>query len=167
MIATESLVAADLRLVRQVLSTIGQDDNTLLVETIRHLFSREGKEVRPTLALLTAHLLAGVHGTAVDERVVRWAATVQIVHTASLVHDDTIDAAAVRRGAVTVNAGWSGHVAILVGDYLFAQSASMAAGLEELRTMSLLAEAIKDLCRGEILQLETGYCVGPVGRDLL
>jgi geranylgeranyl pyrophosphate synthase len=73
------------------------------------------------------------------------------------VHDDTIDQSTVRRGAATVNATWNGHVAILVGDYLFAQAALMAAGLGDLQAMALLAETIKDLCRGEVLQLESGF----------
>ncbi|GAC1434365.1 MAG: hypothetical protein NVSMB65_08360 [Chloroflexota bacterium] len=155
MVATESTLSRDLQRVREVMAGIGREDNALLVETIHHLFSREGKGLRPTLVLLCARLLGGEEP--VDERLVRWAAVAQIVHTASLVHDDTIDEAAVRRGATTINAAWSGHVAILVGDYLFAQSAFMAASLGDVRVMVLLAETIKDLCRGEILQLESGF----------
>src|SRR4051812_30232846 len=109
MVTMESIVAADLQRVREILGSIGRDDNALLVETIRHLFSREGKEVRPTLVLLCARLLLGA-GRPIDDRVLRWSATVQVVHTASLVHDDTIDQAALRRGAATINAAWSGHV---------------------------------------------------------
>ena len=156
LVTRESLVAEDLQRVRQVLQDVGKEDNELLVETIRHLFSRAGKEIRPTLVLLVGQLLTDVGGP-LDDHLIDWGATVQIVHTASLVHDDTLDHAATRRGAVTVNAGWSGNVAILVGDYLFAQSAFMAASLGELRAMRLLAETIKDLCRGELLQLSSSF----------
>ncbi len=147
------LVDADLERVRDTLYRIGDGDNPLLVETIRHLFGSRGKYIRPALALLVGRLFQ----PSASQRLVEFAAAMEVVHTASLVHDDTLDEAGTRRGQTTVNAAWNGHIAILLGDYLFAQSAFLIAGLGELRLMSMLADTIKQLVRGELLQMETAF----------
>jgi len=147
------LVAADMGRVRDYLQRVGEGDNPILVETIRHLFGTQGKYIRPALCLLVGRLF---HAEA-SERLVEFAAGMEVVHTASLVHDDTLDDASTRRGNTTVNAGWNGHIAILVGDYLFAQSAIVTAGLGELRVMAMLADMIKSMVRGELLQMETVF----------
>ncbi len=147
------LVAADLQRVRDYLQRVGEGDNQILVETIRHLFGTRGKYIRPALCLLVDRLFQ----PRPVERLIEFAAAMEVVHTASLVHDDTLDDASTRRGDATVNAGWNGHIAILVGDYLFAQSAIVTAGLGELRVMSMLADMIKSMVRGELLQMETVF----------
>jgi all-trans-nonaprenyl-diphosphate synthase len=81
----------------------------------------------------------------------------ELVHAASLVHDDTLDEAATRRGVATVSAQWGGHMAVLVGDYLFAQAAILTAGLGSLRLMELLAATIQALVQGELRQMGTAY----------
>jgi all-trans-nonaprenyl-diphosphate synthase len=80
-----------------------------------------------------------------------------LVHAASLVHDDTIDEAGTRRGEPTVGSRWGSHIAVLVGDYLFAQAAIITAGLGSLRLMSLLAATIQALVRGELRQMSAAY----------
>jgi geranylgeranyl pyrophosphate synthase len=147
------LVASDLDRVRQSLNSIGDGDNPILVQTIRHLFGTRGKYIRPALCLLVGRLFR----SELDDRLIDFAAAMEVVHSASLVHDDTLDEAATRRGHTTVNAGWNGHIAILVGDYLFAQSAIVTAALGDLRVMSMLASTIKALVRGELLQMETSF----------
>lgn len=147
------LVSADLQRVRDYLHQVGEGDNPILVETIRHLFGTRGKYIRPALCLLVSRLYRPV----ADQQLVEFAAAMEVVHTASLVHDDTLDDASTRRGNATVNAGWNGHIAILVGDYLFAQSAIVTAELGELRVMSMLADMIKSMVRGELLQMETVF----------
>ncbi len=158
-----SSIEADLQRVREGLQRIGEGDNPLLVETIRHLFGTRGKYIRPALCLMVGRLYRPV----ADERLVDFAAAMEVVHSASLVHDDTLDEAATRRGRTTVNAGWNGHIAILVGDYLFAQSAIVTAGLGELRVMSMLAATIKSLVRGELRQMETAFDWKQTERDYL
>jgi all-trans-nonaprenyl-diphosphate synthase len=148
-----SLVEQDLRRVRERLQQIGEGDNPLLVQTIRHLFGTSGKYIRPALCLLVARAF----DAQADERLVEFAAAMEVVHTASLVHDDTLDESVTRRGLTTVNAGWNGHIAILVGDYLFAQAAIVTASLGSLRAMEMLAETIKSLVRGELRQMETAF----------
>lgn len=147
------LITTDLSRVRDYLQRVGEGDNPVLVETIRHLFGTRGKYIRPALCLLVGRLFQ----PRADERLIEFAAAMEVVHTASLVHDDTLDDASTRRGNTTVNAGWNGHIAILVGDYLFAQSAIVTAGLGELRVMSMLADMIKSMVRGELLQMETVF----------
>lgn len=147
------VIEADLQRVRASLHRIGEGDNPILVQTIQHLFDAQGKMIRPALCLLVSRLFT----PSADERVIDFAAAMEAVHTASLVHDDTLDDAAVRRGHTTVNAGWNGHIAILVGDYLFAQAAILTAELGELRAMSMLAATIKCLVRGELRQMETAF----------
>ncbi len=150
-----SFVDHDLQRVREALERIGEGDNPLLVETIRHLFGTRGKYIRPTLALLAGRVFQPVGE--LDPRLIDFGAAMEVVHTASLVHDDTLDDAGTRRGATTVNAGWNGHIAILLGDYLFAQSAFLIASIGELRLMAMLADTIKSLVRGELLQMETAF----------
>lgn len=147
------LIDADLQRVRQSLNRIGEGDNPILVQTIRHLLGTRGKYIRPALCLLVGRLFYPV----AEARLIEFAAAMEVVHSASLVHDDTLDDASTRRGHTTVNAGWNGHIAILVGDYLFAQSAIVTASLGELRVMSMLASTIKCLVRGELRQMETAF----------
>lgn len=152
-VAAFEVIDADLQRVRASLQRIGEGDNPLLVQTIQHLFETRGKYIRPALCLLVGRLFAPT----ADERLIDFAAAMEVVHTASLVHDDTLDEASLRRGHATVNAGWNGHIAILVGDYLFAQSAIITAELGNLRVMSMLAATIKRLVRGELRQMETAF----------
>lgn len=156
-------VEADLQRVHESLQRIGEGDNPILVQTIRHLFGTRGKYIRPALCLMVGRLYRPV----ADPRLIDFAAAMEVVHSASLVHDDTLDEAATRRGRATVNAGWNGHIAILVGDYLFAQSAIVTAGLGELRVMSMLAATIKSLVRGELRQMETAFDWEQSERDYL
>ena len=81
----------------------------------------------------------------------------ELVHAASLVHDDTLDEASTRRGVPTVGSRWGGHVAVLVGDYLFAEAAIITAGLGSVRLMSLLAGTIQSLVQGELRQMSAAY----------
>jgi geranylgeranyl pyrophosphate synthase len=117
--------------------------------------------VRPTLALLAGRLCSDE----ADERLVRFAAVTELVHAASLVHDDTLDEAETRRGAPTVRAQWGSHLAVLVGDYLFAQAAILTAGLGSLRLMSLLAETIQALVQGELRQMRAAYRIEESAAD--
>src|SRR6185437_3096903 len=144
---------AELARVEEQLALVGQEAGPLLQEAIRHHLSAGGKRMRPRIALLAGRLL----GHEATDDLVRFAAVTELVHAASLVHDDTIDDAATRRGEPTVGATWGGHIAVLVGDYLFAQAAIITAGLGSLRLMSLLAATIQALVRGELRQMSAAY----------
>jgi geranylgeranyl pyrophosphate synthase len=97
-------------------------------------------------------MLSGKMGNYQRDRLVTLAMALELVHTASLVHDDTVDEALTRRGLETLNALWSPKVAVLVGDYLFAKAAELAAGLGITRVMTLLAETVMAMTSGELRQ---------------
>jgi geranylgeranyl pyrophosphate synthase len=146
-------LADELARVEQELLLVGSDAGPLLQEAIRHHLSTGGKRMRPRLTLMAGRLIGGE----VSDGLVRLAAVTELVHAASLVHDDTLDEAATRRGVPTVSAQWGAHTAVLVGDYLFAQAALITAGLESVHLMSLLAATIQALVQGELRQMHAAY----------
>jgi geranylgeranyl pyrophosphate synthase len=119
-----------------------------LTEALTYVFQTSGKRIRPALVMLSGKL-----GTYHRDRLVTLAAAVEAVHTATLVHDDTVDHALTRRGLGTISALWNPKVAILIGDFLFAQSAELAAQLESVPIISLLADTVMAMSSGELRQL--------------
>jgi len=146
-------LTTDLARVEDELALVGQEAGPVLHEAIRHHLSTGGKRIRPRIALLAGRMLLG---QAPDD-LVHFAVVTELVHAASLVHDDTIDEAGTRRGEPTVDSRFGSHISVLVGDYLFAQAAIITAGLGSLRLMSLLAATIQALVRGELRQMSAAY----------
>ncbi len=146
-------LTTDLARVEDELALVGQEAGPVLHEAIRHHLSTGGKRIRPRIALLAGRMLLGQ----APDALVRFAAVTELVHAASLVHDDTIDEAGTRRGEPTVDSRFGSHISVLVGDYLFAQAAIITAGLGSLRLMSLLAATIQALVRGELRQMSAAY----------
>jgi geranylgeranyl pyrophosphate synthase len=122
--------------------------NENLYIAIEHLLSSGGKRVRPTITLLTAGMLNADH-----DRSVTLAAAIEMLHTASLVHDDLIDGALLRRGIPTLNAQWTAGATVLTGDYVFARAAFLAAQTGSLAVMELFAQTLMTIVNGEINQL--------------
>lgn len=143
-------VAPDLAAVDDRLRGLAAGHDPLLVDALSHVLRSGGKRIRPGLVLLSGRL-----GHYHLDRLVTFAAAVEVVHTATLVHDDTVDQSTTRRGSSTVNAMWDGKVAILLGDYLFAQSAQLAAHLDDVRLMNLLSETVMAMSRAELRQYES------------
>jgi geranylgeranyl pyrophosphate synthase len=148
-----ALLSTDLACVEHELGLVGHDAGPLLHEAIVHHLRTGGKRLRPRLAVLSGRLVGGDSST----KLVQLAAITELVHAASLVHDDTLDEASTRRGVATVSAKWGNHIAVLVGDYLFAQAAILTASLGSLRLMDLLAETIRSLVQGELAQMSAAY----------
>lgn len=121
-----------------------------LGEALEHLLSSGGKRVRPAVALLTG----GMYG-ADAERLVTLGAAIELLHTATLVHDDLIDGALFRRGIATLNARWSPAATVLTGDYVFARAAKLAAETNSIEVMRLFAETLAIIVNGEITQMFT------------
>jgi octaprenyl-diphosphate synthase len=116
-------------------------------QLVLHLEHYRGKRLRPTLLLLTARACGRVtpaHHTL--------GAVVEMIHTATLVHDDVLDGATVRRHVPTVNAGWGNQTSILLGDYLFTQAFHLASTLDDVRACRLIGEATNRVCEGELQQ---------------
>ncbi len=114
-----------------------------------HLHRAFGKRFRPTLVLLAAKAFG-----AVDEEALLGAVVVELIHTATLIHDDSVDKSLVRRGLPTVNSAWSNDVAILMGDYLYSKAFSILVRARMYGAMDLLAEATHRMSQGELRQIE-------------
>jgi geranylgeranyl pyrophosphate synthase len=115
------------------------------------LISGGGKRLRPTLALLSAHLCE-----ADINRAIYAAAAAEMLHTATLVHDDLIDGSLIRRGVETINANWTPAATILTGDYIFARAADLVAQTNSIRLTKRFAETLMVICNGEIRQMFNG-----------
>ncbi len=113
-----------------------------------HLLGSGGKRVRPALVLLSAHLC----GADMDQAIFP-AASVEMLHTATLIHDDLIDDSLMRRGMETLNSHWTPAATVLTGDYIFARAAHLAAQIDNVRLMQRFAETLMIICNGEIQQM--------------
>lgn len=117
---------------------------------LEHLLAAGGKRIRPTLSLLVGNMLG-----APLEKVVTLGAAVELLHTATLVHDDLIDGSLLRRGTPTLNARWSPPATVLTGDFLFARAAKLAAETDYLPLMKLFSETLAIIVNGELTQMFT------------
>ncbi|MEW5988581.1 MAG: polyprenyl synthetase family protein [Chloroflexota bacterium] len=144
-------VAAELHEVESRMRHVPLAAHPTLLAALQHILASGGKRVRPALTLLVGQALSGP-----TERLIDLAAAVEMLHTASLVHDDIIDGSLMRRGAATLNATWSPGATILTGDFIFARAAQLAAATQSVRVMSLFAETLMVICNGELRQLFEG-----------
>lgn len=129
-----------------------------LREMTDHLFKTSGKMLRPILVTLSARLFKEKIGGKKYDSLVRVAAAVELIHTASLVHDDIIDGAAHRRGNITLHRRWNIKNATLAGDYLLARAFELLSGLDQNRLLiPLLGRAVSMLCQGEVRQLDKAF----------
>jgi geranylgeranyl pyrophosphate synthase len=142
------LVASELALVEQKMREPDPDRHPAVDDAVAHLINSGGKRVRPTVVLLVCQSLQSN-----CERGIYLAAAVEMLHTATLVHDDIIDGSLIRRGNPTLNATWSPGATILTGDYLFARAAEMAAQTDNVTVMRLFARALMTICNGELGQM--------------
>ncbi len=122
----------------------------LLVNTIaRYLVRQKGKRVRPALVLLSAAACGGI-----NERTYRAAALVELLHTATLVHDDVVDEAPTRRGIASINAIWKNKIAVLMGDYLLSRGLLLALEADEFEFLKITSTAVRRMSEGELLQIQ-------------
>ena len=144
-------VTVGLALVEERLRRRPEHQHEALTGAIDHLLTSGGKRLRPALALL----VGGVLGAELDQNV-SLAAAVEMLHTATLVHDDLIDESLLRRGNPTLNARWSPAATVLAGDYIFARAADLPASTDSVRVMSIFARTLMTLVNGEVRQLLDG-----------
>jgi geranylgeranyl pyrophosphate synthase len=126
----------------------GNECHPDLRAALEQLLVAGGKRIRPTLGLLVGNMLGGKSDT-----LVTLGAAVELLHTATLVHDDLIDGALLRRGAETINARWSSAATVLTGDFLFARAARLGAETDHLPLMVLFADTLAIIVNGELTQL--------------
>lgn len=142
-------VQDQLRFVEQrIREQAGEDHHPDLRSALEHILSAGGKRIRPTLGLLVGNMLG-----APEEKLITLGASVELLHTATLVHDDLIDGALLRRGIPTLNARWSPAATVLTGDFLFARAAKLAAETDYLPLMKLFADTLAIIVNGELTQM--------------
>ncbi len=145
-------VANDLAAIESGLRRLIEEDPDVVSASMADLFAAGGKRIRPALVLLTARL-----GRYDLPRLAPAAMAVELTHAATLVHDDVIDRAKVRRGRPTVAAQLGDEAAIVVGDYYFAKAYEQAAATDEPEVVTILARAVMEICAGEVRQQAIRY----------
>lgn len=126
-----------------------KSDTRLLDLLMFYLLKQKGKQIRPMLVFLTARLYDKI-----TEHTFRAAALIELMHTASLVHDDVVDEADKRRGFWSINAIWKNKVAVLAGDYLLAKGLQLANESHEYQLLDIISKAVGEMSEGELLQIE-------------
>jgi octaprenyl-diphosphate synthase len=126
--------------------------NVALLNRITHfIVNRKGKQMRPMFVFLVAKLLG--EGK-VNERTYRGAAVIELIHTATLVHDDVVDDSNKRRGFFSINALWKNKIAVLVGDYLLSKGLLLSIENEDFDLLKIISVAVREMSQGELLQIE-------------
>ena len=126
-------------------------DNKLQQEVLRYVGSRRGKQVRPLLVLLAAQIC-----NPVTDKTLKSAVALELLHTASLIHDDVVDDSDMRRGVAAVHTKWTNKVAVLIGDYMLAKVIGLTAEVRNIRILEIVANLGKSLSSGEMVQLHVG-----------
>lgn len=121
----------------------------LLDKIMQYIVKRKGKQLRPMFVLLSAKL-----GGEINDSTYRAASLVELLHTATLVHDDVVDEALERRGFFSINALWKNKVAVLVGDYLLSKGLLLSLDNKDFKILQILSSAVKLMSEGELLQIE-------------
>src|SRR5699024_3199469 len=121
----------------------------LLDRIMHYIVKRKGKQIRPMFVFLSAKLAGEI-----NEKTYRTAALVELLHTATLVHDDVVDNANERRGRFSINALWKNKIAVLVGDYLLSKGLLLSLDNGDFEILRILSTAVKEMSEGELLQIE-------------
>jgi geranylgeranyl pyrophosphate synthase len=143
-----ALVEDRIKLVEEQMRTETLEYHPDLQAVLEYLLSSGGKRIRPVVTLLAGGML-----DADEDHILNLAAAVELLHTATLVHDDLIDGAFLRRGIPTLNTRWSPGATVLAGDYIFAKAAGFAASTNNIELMRIFSETLATIVSGEITQL--------------
>lgn len=142
-------VANEMKLFEQKFRASMKSSVPLLDKITAYIVRRKGKQIRPLFVFLTAHACGGV-----NESTYRAAALIELLHTATLVHDDVVDDSNMRRGFFSVNALWKNKIAVLVGDYLLSRGLLLSLDNNDFRLLKLVSTAVREMSEGELLQIE-------------
>lgn len=146
-------VASDIQAVEARLHSVADGRHPELRKALDLILSSGGKRIRPSIALLVGQMLGGP-----QDKLITLAAAIELLHTATLVHDDLIDSSLLRRGVETLNAHWSPGATVLTGDFMFANAAHLAAETENIEVMKMFSQVLSVIVNGEIAQLFTSRC---------
>ena len=142
-------IAAEMKTFEQKFRQFMKSDVMLLDQIMNYIVRRKGKQLRPMFVFLTAGVCGGI-----NESTYRGASLIELIHTATLVHDDVVDDSNYRRGFFSVNALWKNKIAVLVGDYLLSRSLFLAVDHEDFDFLKLINRAVKEISEGELVQIE-------------
>ena len=132
--------------------TASMSSKVALLNRITHfIVNRKGKQMRPMFVFLTAKIL---NQGKINERTYRGAAVIELIHTASLVHDDVVDDSNLRRGFFSVNALWKNKIAVLVGDFMLSKGMLLCIENEDFDLLKIISVAVREISEGELLQIE-------------
>lgn len=143
------IIAEELKEFERYFRKAVKSNVALLDKIMQFIVKRKGKQLRPMFVLLSAKL-----GGEINEQTYRAASLVELLHTATLVHDDVVDESLERRGFFSINALWKNKVAVLVGDYLLSKGLLLSLDNDDFKVLKLMSEAVKQMSEGELLQIE-------------
>lgn len=144
-------IQSEFLLFEKAFSTTLSSDNPLIDNVLDYIHTKRGKQLRPILVMLSAAICKGV-----TDKTINTAVALELLHTASLVHDDVVDNSPTRRGTNAVHAQWTNKIAILVGDYMLAKVIGLLAEIRNTSILSIVSEVGAALSSGELIQLHNG-----------
>ncbi|MBC7687642.1 MAG: polyprenyl synthetase family protein [Aquabacterium sp.] len=144
-----NIIGHELKIFEKKFSDAVKSETPLLDRIMRYIIKRKGKQLRPMFVFLSAKLQGPI-----TETTYRAAALVEILHTATLVHDDVVDESMERRGFFSINAIWKNKIAVLVGDYLLSKGLLLSTNNNDFEHLQILTEAVRQMSEGELMQME-------------
>jgi octaprenyl-diphosphate synthase len=142
-------IAAEIDVFEEKFKASMQSSVPLLDRITHYIVKRKGKQIRPMFVFFSASICGGI-----NESTHRGAALVELLHTATLVHDDVVDNSYQRRGFFSINALWKNKIAVLVGDYLLSKGLLLSIDNGDFKLLKIVSEAVKQMSEGELLQIE-------------
>tara|TARA_Y100000590_G_scaffold193677_1_gene220114 strand:+ start:13713 stop:14690 length:978 start_codon:yes stop_codon:yes gene_type:complete len=150
----------DLKNVDKTLKKLADNDPSLLSEVLNYILKTTGKRIRPAITLLASHF----HRQG-GETIGLMASAIELLHIATLIHDDTVDNSSLRRGHATISSMWGDNTAVLVGDYIFATSATFVCDTGNIRVVKRFAETIMELSSGQLAEMSRAYDISLTRED--
>ncbi len=145
----KQVIGKDLAAFEKKFSESVKGNNALLDRIMQFIIKRKGKQMRPMFVFLSGKIAGGI-----NEKTFRAASLIELLHTATLVHDDVVDNAMLRRNFFSVNALWKNKIAVLVGDYLLSKGLLLSIENEDYQILKITSRAVKEMSEGELLQME-------------
>lgn len=147
----KSPIEVEMELFEKKFSNSMSSQVSLLSRITHYVVNRKGKQMRPMFVFLIAKMC---NEGAVNERTYRGASVIELIHTATLVHDDVVDASNRRRGFFSINALWKNKIAVLVGDYLLSKGLILSIDNDDFDLLKIISVAVREMSEGELLQIE-------------
>lgn len=145
----KNLIGEELSLFEKKFASQINVSNPLLKRVLKYIIKSKGKQMRPMFVFLCAKITGGI-----QEQTYRAASLIELLHTATLVHDDVVDNSMIRRNKFSVNALWKNKVTVLVGDYMLSQGLLLSLEHDDFQILKITSRAVKEMSEGELLQIE-------------